>query len=191
MPATIGGAPTHVLIVHIVVVMLPLAVLASLVLVAVPTTRRAFGLLTLGIGFLGCIAVPLAFLSGKALRARVAPSALIDRHVSRAHQLLPVAIVFGLSLALFVAVDLMRRLRHDRLNQVEAAVVRRLPAVRDYARRHRLYALHRTAAGLLVVMALITMVAVIRVGESGADAAWHGRLHQADTVSGGHRAGGR
>jgi hypothetical protein len=36
MPVTIDGSPTHVLIVHAVVVLLPVAVLASIILVAVP-----------------------------------------------------------------------------------------------------------------------------------------------------------
>jgi hypothetical protein len=183
MPATINGAPTHVLIVHIVAVMLPLSVLGSLVLVAIPATRRAFGLLTVGVGLVGCVAVPLAFASGSALRDRVSPSSLIDRHINLAHQLLPVAAIFGLSLAAFVVIDVVRRFRHDQLNQVEAAILQRLPSVRDYSRRHRLYAVHRGAAGILVVTALATMVTVIRVGDSGAQAAWHDRL----SSSGQHR----
>ena len=64
MPATINGSPTHVLIVHAVAVLLPLSILAALVLVCVPATRRAFALVTVGLAFVGCVAVPLAFLSG-------------------------------------------------------------------------------------------------------------------------------
>lgn len=176
MPVTINGAPTHVLIVHLVAVLLPLSVLAALVLVCVPTTRRAFGLVTVMIGFVGCTAVPLAFLSGSALRRRLRDTALINRHVSLAHQLLPVAAAFGLSLAAFVAVDLLRRLRHGDVNRVEAATLLHLPRIRDYSRRHRLLALHRATATLLVVTAVATGVAVVRAGDSGAQAAWNGRL---------------
>jgi len=176
MPATINGAPTHVLIVHVVAVMLPLAILASLVLVALPSARRAFGLVTLVVGFVGCVAVPLAFASGKSLQGKVPPSTLVDHHVSLAHQLLPVAAVFGLSLAGFVVLDLFRRSRHDHLNRVEAAMFDLFPSLRFYGRRHRLYAAHRVAAGLLVLAALVTSVAVVRAGDSGARAAWQGRL---------------
>jgi hypothetical protein len=176
MPATINGSPTHVLIVHVVVVMLPFSILAALVLVCVPATRRAFGLVTVGIGFVGCAAVPLAFLSGKALRRRVADTALINRHVNLAHQLLPVAAVFGLSLAGFVVVDLLRRFRRDDVNRVEAAALLHLPSVRDYSRRHRLLALHRAMATLLVLTSVAAGVAVVRAGDSGAKAAWSGRL---------------
>jgi hypothetical protein len=176
MPVTLNGAPTHVLIVHLVAVLLPFSILAALALVCVPATRRAFALVTVLIGFVGCLAVPLAFLSGKALRHRLADTPLINRHVSLAHQLLPVAALFGLSLAAFVVVDLVRRLRRNDINRVEAAVLLHLPSVRDYSRRHRLLALHRATAMLLVVTALATGVAVFRAGDSGAQAAWKGRL---------------
>jgi hypothetical protein len=179
MPATINGSPTHVLIVHVVAVVLPISILAALVLVSVPATRRAYALLTVGVGFVGCVAVPLAFLSGSALRARVPNSTLVDHHVQLAHQLLPVAALFGLSLAAFVLVDLLRRFRKDDINRVETAALVRLPAVRDYSRRHRLLALHRITATLLVVTAVVTGVAVVRAGDSGAKAAWHGRLEPA------------
>jgi zinc transporter ZupT len=179
MPVTINGAPTHVLIVHAVAVLLPMSVLAALLLVFVPATRRSFAVLTVGLGFAGCIAVPLAFLSGSALRHRLGDTALINRHVSDAHQLLPVAAGFGLSLAAFVVVDLLRRYRHEELNRVELATLVRFPKVRDYSRRHRLLALHRTMAALLVVTALLTAVAVVRAGDSGAQAAWTGRLQPA------------
>jgi hypothetical protein len=176
MPATINGAPTHVLIVHVVAVMLPLSILAAVALVCVPATRRAFALATVAVGFVGCAAVPLAFLSGSALRHRLGDTALINRHVQLAHQLLPVAVVFGLSLAAFVAVDLLRRFRRDDLNRVEAAVLLHLPSVRDYSRRHRLMALHRVTATVLVLTAVATGVAVVRAGDSGAQAAWKDRL---------------
>jgi hypothetical protein len=41
MPVLINGSPTHALIVHAVVVLLPLSVLAALVLVVIPASRRA------------------------------------------------------------------------------------------------------------------------------------------------------
>lgn len=176
MPVTIDGAPTHVLVVHAVAVFLPLAILAALMLVAFPVTRRAFGLLSVAVAFIGCVAVPLAFASGSALRGQLPVSPLIDRHVRLAHELLPLAAIFGLSLAGFVLIDLLRRSRRDEVNQIEAIAMHRLSRLRDYARRHRLYAAHRVAAVLLVLTALATLVTVVRVGDSGANAAWHGRL---------------
>jgi hypothetical protein len=176
MPVTIDGSPTHVLIVHIVVVLLPLAVLGALLLVAVPATRRAFSLLTLLVGFVACMAIPFAFLSGSALRARVPNSPLVARHITLAHQLLPMAAVFGLALAAFVAVDLLRRVRSGRLNDLEKRIVRLAPNLPEFARTHRLTAAHRATATLLVVLAIATGIQVYRVGDAGAKAAWAGRL---------------
>jgi hypothetical protein len=176
MPTTVNGSPTHALIVHVVVVLLPLSILGALALVAIPMARKAFALMTVVVAFVACMAIPLAFLTGHALRSRVVPSPLIATHVTQAHQLALVAAVFGLCLAAFVAVDLLRRFRREDVNRVEAAVLVRFPAVRDYSRRHRLLSAHRLAAALVVVTALLSMVAVVRVGDSGAKAAWHGRL---------------
>jgi hypothetical protein len=175
VPALINGSPTHALIVHAVVVLLPMSVLAALVLVFVPSSRRAFGLVSVALAFVACLAVPLAFQSGSELRRRILPSPLINHHVALAHQLLPVAAVFGLSLAAFVVVDVMRRAQADELNRVESALMGRF----SHGRREQpngLHVLSRATAVLLVVMSLATVVAVVRVGDSGAKAVWAGRL---------------
>jgi hypothetical protein len=182
MPALVNGSPTHALIVHAVVVLLPLSVIGSLLLVFVPSSRRALGLITVGIGFAGCVAVPLSFLSGSALRHRLPPSPLIDHHVALAHQLLPVAAVFGLSLAAFVAVDLIRRAGQGQLNQVESAVLARQPGLLGRRPRGQLTGAHRLTAAVLVVMSVLTAVAVVRVGDSGAKAVWQPRLSSVDST---------
>jgi hypothetical protein len=176
MPVTIGGSPTHVLIVHVVVVLLPASVLGALVLVAVPATRRAYSLLTLIIAFIACIAVPFAFLSGSALRQRLPGTPLIARHVQLAHQLLPLAAAFGVVLAAFVILDGLQRARDGRLNVFERRIVDAAPTFRQYAENHRLTGAHRTAAALVVVLAIATGFQVYRVGDAGAKAAWAGRI---------------
>jgi hypothetical protein len=181
MPVTIHGSPTHLLIVHVVVVLLPLSVLAALVLVAVPATRRAYSLLTLIVAFIACVAVPFAFRSGSELRARLPRTPLISRHVQLAHQLLPLVAAFGVVLAVFVVLDALRRARNGRLNQLESRVVDAVPSLRGYAETHRLTGAHRTAAALVVVLAVATGVQVYRVGDAGAKAAWAGRLSNSAT----------
>jgi hypothetical protein len=176
MPVTIGGSPTHVLIVHVVVVLLPASVVAALILVAVPASRRAYGLLTLAVGFVACMAIPFAFLSGSGLRARLPPSPLIAAHVALAHELLPIAAAFGLALAAFVGVDLLRRVRRERLNEVESRIVAAAPGLDRYAQAHTLDGAQRATAVLLVLLAVATGVQVYRVGDAGAKAAWSGRL---------------
>jgi hypothetical protein len=176
MPALINGSPTHALIVHAVVVLLPLSVLAALLTVFVPQSRRAFGLASLGIAFAACLAVPLAFLSGSELRQRVTPTPLISRHVELAHQLLPVAALFGLAFAAFVFVDIGRRAAATDLNRVESFMLTRAPNFTGLAPRTSTLATRATGT-VLVIMAIATSVAVFRVGDSGAKAVWHGRLN--------------
>lgn len=70
MPVTISGSPTHVLIVlimRVMVVLLPVAVVASLIVVAVPATRRPFSVLTLLVAFISCAAIPFAFSADRTL----------------------------------------------------------------------------------------------------------------------------
>jgi hypothetical protein len=184
VPVTIDGSPTHVLIVHLVVVLLPAAVLGALLLVVVPTARRGFSLFTLVVGFLACVAIPFAFLSGSALRSRLPASALIARHVSLAHELLPLAAVFGLALASFVVVDLLGRTRNGKLNSVEQRFVAFAPGVASYANAHPLTGLRRMTATLLVVLAIATGIQVYRVGDAGAKAAWSGRLTASQHIHG-------
>jgi hypothetical protein len=176
LPVTIDGSPTHVLIVHVVVVLLPLSVLAALLLVAIPAARRAYSLITLVVAFIACAAIPFAFLSGSALRARLPSTPLIARHVQLAHQLLPIAAAFGLALAAFVVVDALQRETNGRLNEFERRAFDAAPVLRRYAQTHRLLGAHRAAAALVVVLALATGVQVYRVGDAGAKAAWSGRL---------------
>lgn len=181
MPVTINGSPTHILIVHVVVVLLPLAVIGAVLLVVLPALRRGYSLLTLLVGFGACVAIPFAFLSGSQLRARVPASSLIANHVSLAHQLLPLAALFGLALAAFVVVDLLRRLHSDRLNELERRLVQTRPGITHFARSHRLNGVHRATATVLVLLSVATGIQVYRVGDAGAKAAWAGRV--SSTVS--------
>jgi hypothetical protein len=176
VPTLIDGSPTHVLIVHAVAVLLPLAVIAALVVVFVPSARRAFGLLTVAVTFVACVAVPLAFLSGSKLRGRVPQSSLIDEHVSRAHQLLPVAAVFGVAVAAYVLLDVVRRGQAGGLNRLESAVVGGRIALIPAGTTTSIRTACRLASVVVVILALATAVMVVRTGDSGAKAAWHGRL---------------
>jgi uncharacterized membrane protein len=192
MPLTINGSPSHVLIVHVVVVLLPVAVLASLVLVLVPKTRRQCGLLTLLVAFIACVAIPFAFLSGSKLEGRLPRTDLIARHVRLAHELLPLAAVFGLALAVFYVVDTVRRRDSGLLNDFELRFLPSGPSrtSRGSGTSHTgLSTAYRISAGVLVVLAVVTGIQVYRVGDAGAKAAWSGRLAPNAGVVSGPRVG--
>jgi len=166
-------------VVHVVVVLLPLAVLASVVLVAVPATRRAFGLLTLITAFVACAAIPVAFLSGSKLSAEVPHTSLVSRHIQLAHQLLPLAALFGIVLAVFVFVDMARRSQLGLLNTVEARMIPARPSRSRSSGTGGHSTAHRVSAALLVILAVLTGIQTYRVGDAGAKASWSGRLGHA------------
>jgi hypothetical protein len=168
----------------LVVVLLPISVLAALLLVAVPATRRAFALLTLLVAFVACLAIPLAFLSGRNLEGRLPPSPLISRHVQLAHQLLPLAAVFGVVLAVFVGVDLLRRADTGHLNELEERFVPSSGSRSASVNGGRFRAAYRISATLVVVLAILTGVQVYRVGDAGAKASWTGRLSPPASATG-------
>lgn len=95
MPSTINGLPAHVLLVHVVVVLVPLAALTLIASATWPAARRRLGIgIPIG-AFAALVAVPITTSAGKWLRDRVPNTALVRRHAGLGGQLLPFA--FGCS----------------------------------------------------------------------------------------------
>ncbi|WP_278259213.1 DUF2231 domain-containing protein [Nocardioides convexus] len=67
----INGLPVHPLVVHVVVVLLPLAVLGTVAIVLRPSWRARHGLLVVGCAAVATALVPVATSSGEALERRV------------------------------------------------------------------------------------------------------------------------
>lgn len=152
MFSTIFGLPAHPLVVHAVVVLVPLAALSALVVAVWPAARARYAPLALGIATLALISVPIATHTGEQLESHVQPSALVERHTVMADGLLPFMAVLWLGLAALVAARVLGRSRGvswARYVAGGAAVV--------------------AAAG-----AIASGVQVVRIGDSGARAAWHG-----------------
>src|SRR4051794_7414731 len=89
MPSTVLGLPTHALIVHATVVLLPLAALAVLLHALWPAARRRLGVVTPVLAGVALVLTPLSTASGETLEHQVARSALIHRHAELADGLLP------------------------------------------------------------------------------------------------------
>jgi uncharacterized membrane protein len=155
MFSTIFGLPAHPLIVHAVVVLVPLAVLSGLTVAVWPAARARYAPLALAVATLALISVPLATHTGEQLEPHVRSSALVERHTHMADGLLPFVIVLWLALAVLVGV---RRARDA--NWAKFVV--------------------GGAAAVTVLAAVASGVQVVRIGDSGARAAWHG----VDTSSG-------
>jgi hypothetical protein len=155
---TINGVPTHVLLVHAVVVLIPLAALLVVLSVAWPAARRRLtfvpALTTLvAVGF-----IPLATSAGEWLSERVVMTQQVRNHVAMGDSLSVWAGLLFIAAAVYWAVPFA------------AGRGVSLPAF-STARWFQ-----RTVGVLAVLLAVVCLVQVYRIGDSGARAAWHNKL---------------
>ena len=146
MPPTIFGLPTHPLVVHAVVVLVPLACLLGLASAAWPRFRHWARWATPATALVALALVPVATDSGEGLERSVPHSALVEQHAELADSLLPLMAV----LALFVVV---LSVLHRRGTRGVATIA---------------------VAALVGLASVATLVQVVRIGHSGANAVWHG-----------------
>ncbi len=168
MPTFINGLPLHPLVVHAAVVLVPLAVLGTIVAVVWPAARRRYGSLVLGTAFLATVCSILAEQSGEGLEHVLPRSAAIEAHQELGDTLKLLAgglfVVFGAYL--FLHRRAAAAVRHEGPGTATA------PTMAGGT---------RVAAGVLaaltIVLALVTAVQVYRIGDSGAQAVWGGRVY--------------
>lgn len=173
MPTFLSGLPVHVLVVHAVVVLIPLAALAAIVIAVVPGWRRRFGWPSVGLAALATAFIPIATSSGEGLERQLPRSAAISTHTQLGDQLLPFVGALFLILAALVAFDRRRNRPADRYSKhlapssgpgAAAGTLVSTPT--------RVRALSLVLAVLTAVLAVVATVQVVRIGDSGARAAW-------------------
>lgn len=153
-----NGLPLHPLLVHVVIVLVPLAALVALLSGLWARARQRLGLLSPLLALLAVIVVPITVEAGEWLLARVVVSEQVQQHADLGRTLLP------WSLALLVACSL-QWWWHRR------AVAAHLTARgRSGSRRSAITAVFLAAA--VVVTAVGSLVTVVRVGEAGTAAVW-------------------
>jgi hypothetical protein len=149
----VNGLPTHILLVHAVVVLIPLAALLTVLAAVWPAARRRLGIFTPLAALAALIVVPITTQAGEWLLARVHQTPLIEEHVRLGDTMLWFAI------ALFVV----------------ALIAWGLPtAVVKSTGRPPAPWLGVVIAILAVVVAAAATVQVVRVGEAGSRAVWEG-----------------
>lgn len=149
MPNDFADLPLHPLIVHATVVIIPLAALTVLLAALWPRFRMWAGPLPLALSVVGLVLVPLSTSTGEALEEKVSRTALLEEHTQIAEGLLPWMI--GLT-----AVALAGYALHWRAGRGQTS--------------HR--SLLVVVAALAVVAVAGTSIQVVRIGHSGAKAAW-------------------
>ncbi|WP_380161847.1 DUF2231 domain-containing protein [Kineococcus sp. R86509] len=178
---TINGLPVHPLVVHAVVVLLPLAVLGTILVAVLPRWRARYGGLNALVAVIATALCPIATSSGEALEHRVGdPGA----HAELGDQL----VWFALPMTLLAIVLwwVQRRHRAD-TPDVTAVTADAADDTKDPGARGRGPRAVRglgVVAVLSVVAAVAAGVQVYRVGDSGAEAVWADQMTSAPAQAG-------
>lgn len=143
----INGLPLHPLVVHAVVVLLPLAALGTIAIAVRPDWRHKYGVLVAAVAALATVLIPVATSSGEALEHRVGDP---GEHAAMGDTLIWFALPLLVLLVAMVALDR-----------------RRTPSP---------VSTMRVVSALALVAALATTVQVVRIGDSGARAAWQDKI---------------
>jgi membrane-bound metal-dependent hydrolase YbcI (DUF457 family) len=154
---TVFGLPTHALVIHAVVVLLPLAAAGAVIVALVPRLRGAYGWLVVAAAAASAASVPIATHSGQYLYNRLTPgfgprqareAELLEHHRTLAHQLWPWSVLLLVGI---LAVMLLHRRSASWAK----------PA--GYA-----------AIAVTLVGAVVSAIMVIRIGHAGSQALWNG-----------------
>ena len=157
-----NGLPIHVLLVHFVVIVVPLAALCLVLSMFWPAARRRLGIVTPLLALAALISVPLTTQAGEALEEQVEETALTEIHTKMGEDLLPWAI------ATFVVAVLVwgwfRYFTGDGryAKRIDSRPVRLTITI--------------VLAIVVVVVAIGSVYTVIVIGESGAKSVWDSRI---------------
>ena len=172
MPTFLTGLPVHVLVVHAVVVLVPAAVLAAVAVALRRSWRRRFGWAAVVLTALATALIPAATSSGEGLEHQLPRTPALVAHTELGDQLLPFAA--AMLVALFALVLLERRLARPELPEQGRPTPSQpgLTSAATAVLATRTRPLIAILAALTVAVAAVTAVQVVRIGDSGARAAW-------------------
>jgi hypothetical protein len=165
MDYELNGLPLHVLLVHFVVVVVPVAALCTVLAAAWPAARRRLGIVTPIIALGALISVPITTQAGEWLQARVGHTELVAAHAALGTTLLPWAIATFLVAAIqwfwFRFVTAPDAKFASRVSGTSARLVITI-----------------VLAAAVAVLAVGSVLTVVQVGESGVRAIWTGSFTQ-------------
>lgn len=164
---TVNGVPGHVLLVHAVVVFIPLAAILAIASAVWPLARARIGILGPLVALVALVFVPLATNAGEWLQERVPETALVSKHVEMGDGLT----VWATMLFLLTSCSWLL-----------PVVIARSPRVPALASNRWIQPVLRVA---ICAVAIVAVVQTIRIGDSGAKAAWDGRLSNQTSTGGG------
>ncbi|MHA6667770.1 DUF2231 domain-containing protein [Homoserinimonas sp. A447] len=148
-----GDLPLHPLLVHLTVVLIPVAALAVVLAAVWPAARRRLGLLPPLLALAALVMVPITTTAGTWLAERVGRTPLVDRHEALGNSILPwVIALFVVALAIWAWHQFAKTTGRARL--VVSVIL----------------------AAAAVAVAAGSVVIIVQIGDSGARAVWTGNF---------------
>jgi hypothetical protein len=195
MPTEINGLPAHVLLVHVVIVLLPLAAAMLVVSAVWPLMRRKLGVLTPAVALVALIFVPITVSAGRWLRDHLngglAQTPLVQKHTHLGTSLLPWAVgIFVVSAAVWwvgrqYGLEWKQSPRSTDSNATGAGSA---VATRERTRTSLPTWVTAVVAVVSIAVAVGGSYQLYRIGDSGAKAVWTGNFSQTSTANqGGNR----
>ncbi|HET6482722.1 MAG TPA: hypothetical protein VFG35_22180 [Actinoplanes sp.] len=185
---TVNGLPAHILLVHAIVVLLPLAALLLVMTAIWPTARRRFAGPNAILSAFVLVLVPLTTGAGEWLERRVADTALVRQHT----ELGDTAILAALPVALLALVIWWRQ--REATAPAEISATGSSPGTTT--KRRRIYLAPQSTTATRIVMVLAIVIAgfavfdIYRIGDSGAKAAWTDNFSSTPVQNGSGRPDG-
>ena len=155
---------------HAVVVLVPITVLLLLASAFWRGTHERIGVATPVVAFVTLLFVPLTTNAGEWLRDRIPQSSLVDRHAEMGDGLLP----WAAGLFLLASAAWWVRWRTEKITHGQPAEDVGSSSAPALVRRS--VAIRAVIGTLAVLISAGAIVQVIRIGDSGAQAAWNGRF---------------
>lgn len=159
MPYTVFGLPSHVLIIHLAVVGIPSACLATLAIAIRPSWRRRFGYWAAG---LAVVMVPVTYLTQLAGEQLYNHNFDFPNSPAAQHKELGSTLVWFVAAVAILCLALVAAEKMGYADHHAAMVV---------------------VAALAIGASAICLVRVVQVGDSGARAAWGGYVKQPTSSS--------
>ncbi|WNM23505.1 DUF2231 domain-containing protein [Demequina capsici] len=156
----VGGLPLHPLLVHAVVVLVPLAVGATMASQLWPGLRRRLGVVTPLLAVAVAVLVPVTIRAGEQLKQLVGPIPAVLTHEARGRALLP----WVVALAVVSLAQWAWFRRADTAGRATGTPTR--------VDRRTSRAVGWLLGGLVVLVGLGTLAAVVLAGDTGARAVW-------------------
>jgi hypothetical protein len=158
---TVNGLPAHVLLVHAIVVLLPLSAVLLVLTALWPAARRRLAGPNAILAVLVVVLVPITTSAGEWLEHNLTPNSLIHRHA----ELGDTAIYAAIAVAVVALVVWWRQREGDHSTGTRRAVLAPTSS-----------AVTTAVMVVAVVVAGATVYDVVRIGDSGAQASWSGRV---------------